>query len=62
MKTVKQVEKRLADELDGFVYVSHRLDSGILQYADQVIVVDNRHIVAVGTPAEMESHLQGLTH
>ena len=43
MKTVAQVEIRMADELDGFVYVSHRLDSGIMQLVDKVIVVDVCH-------------------
>lgn len=52
MKTVARVEKRLADELDGFVYVSHRLDSGIMQLVDQVIVVDGMRIVAMGSPGK----------
>lgn len=61
MKTVARVEKRLADELDGFVYVSHRLDSGIMQLVDQVIVVDGMRIVAMGSPEEVESYARGLT-
>lgn len=61
MKTVARVEKRLVDELDGFVYVSHRLDSGIMQLVDQVIVVDGMRIVAVGSPEEVESYARGLT-
>lgn len=58
MKTVAQVEIRMADELDGFVYVSHRLDSGIMQLVDQVIVVDGMRIVAAGSPEEVEPSVE----
>ena len=57
MKTVAQVEIRMADELDGFVYVSHRLDSGIMQLVDQVIVVDGMRVVDLCTTCVIPGHV-----
>ncbi|TCD54211.1 ABC transporter ATP-binding protein [Alloscardovia theropitheci] len=58
--TVTQVERTLSQELEGYIYISHRLDSGILHFVDQVIVVDNLRIVAIDTPEKVRPYISEL--
>ncbi|MFD0705666.1 hypothetical protein ACFQY8_07915 [Alloscardovia venturai] len=60
IKTIRNIEEKLDEELCGYIYVSHRLDSGIMHHVNKIILVENMKIVGMGSPAEMMGHVEKL--